>query len=533
MPALLRWGWAAPTLAITLLSLWARPLLPADETRYMAVAWEMWRDGQWLVPLLNGEPYSHKPPLLFWLIHAGWWAFGVNEWWPRLLPGLAALACGALTRRLALRLFAAQPAIADLAPWVLAGTLYWLGYGAMLMFDLLATAFVLAGWLAVLRWRDGTRGAFVLTALALGIGALAKGPVVFLFVVPAILLARRVQESYVQAALRAAAAGATGVAISLLWALPAVHQSDPAYAEAILWHQSAGRAFDAFAHERPLWWYLPILVLLWLPWSLTPVFWRSLVSSARDSAGGMAGVRFCVGTVTIGLAALSAISGKQPHYLLPLYPLLAILLARTLLGMPTPWRLQTALPLAAFGLLAAALPFAGDAPPWAAQVSVGPGLALAGVAAAALLLRLDGPAQAMVTSALVATTLATALLAVAPHALATFDLRALSREIGTQQAQREVVFAGVYRGQFTFLGRLQRPLPTIAHGEVRAWLQQHPDGLVVGEIRELDGADARAAAWTVPYRSRHFAGWTAASLRGVPEALPPVSGSQPAPPAGD
>ena len=46
-----------------------RPPLPVDETRYLAVAWEMWQGGNYLVPHLNFEPYSHKPPLLFWLIN--------------------------------------------------------------------------------------------------------------------------------------------------------------------------------------------------------------------------------------------------------------------------------------------------------------------------------------------------------------------------------------------------------------------------------------------------------------------------------
>jgi hypothetical protein len=52
--------------------IWLRPLWPVDETRYASVAWEMWLRGDFLVPYINGEPYSHKPPLLFWLIHAGW-----------------------------------------------------------------------------------------------------------------------------------------------------------------------------------------------------------------------------------------------------------------------------------------------------------------------------------------------------------------------------------------------------------------------------------------------------------------------------
>ena len=62
-----------------------------DETRYASVAWEMWLRGDFLVPYINGEPYSHKPPLLFWLIHLGWALFGVNDWWPRLVAPLCAL----------------------------------------------------------------------------------------------------------------------------------------------------------------------------------------------------------------------------------------------------------------------------------------------------------------------------------------------------------------------------------------------------------------------------------------------------------
>jgi len=55
-----------------------RTYFPIDETRYVGVAWEMWLRGDFLVPHLNGEPYSHKPPLLFWLFQAGWWLFGVT-----------------------------------------------------------------------------------------------------------------------------------------------------------------------------------------------------------------------------------------------------------------------------------------------------------------------------------------------------------------------------------------------------------------------------------------------------------------------
>ena len=83
----------------------ARPAWPIDETRYLAVAWEMYTGGDLLVPHLNGNPYSDKPPLLFWLVNAGWRLFGVSEWWARLVPCLFALGSLLLTARLARRLW--------------------------------------------------------------------------------------------------------------------------------------------------------------------------------------------------------------------------------------------------------------------------------------------------------------------------------------------------------------------------------------------------------------------------------------------
>ena len=79
-------------LGLLILSLLLRPLLPVDETRYIGVAWEMWQRGDFLVPWLNGEPYRHKPPRFFWLVHAGWWLLGVNECWPRSVAALVTLA---------------------------------------------------------------------------------------------------------------------------------------------------------------------------------------------------------------------------------------------------------------------------------------------------------------------------------------------------------------------------------------------------------------------------------------------------------
>ena len=49
---------------------WVRPLTLPDEGRYAGVAWDMLRSGSHMVPLLDGMPYFHKPPLYYLsLIH--------------------------------------------------------------------------------------------------------------------------------------------------------------------------------------------------------------------------------------------------------------------------------------------------------------------------------------------------------------------------------------------------------------------------------------------------------------------------------
>jgi 4-amino-4-deoxy-L-arabinose transferase-like glycosyltransferase len=100
-----RYGWVLVCAFPFLCALLIRGPIPIDETRYLSVAWEMWSNGDFALPKLNGVPYTHKPPVLFWLMHLGWSVFGVNSWWPRSVPFLAALASTWLTRRLACSLY--------------------------------------------------------------------------------------------------------------------------------------------------------------------------------------------------------------------------------------------------------------------------------------------------------------------------------------------------------------------------------------------------------------------------------------------
>ena len=479
---------------IALLALWAgvlgvalatRPLLPVDETRYASVAWEMWSRGDFLVPWLNGEPYAHKPPLLFWLIQAGWALFGVNDWWPRLVSPLVGLLCLGLTARLARRLWPDRTQVAMLAPWVLFGTLFFTFFYTLLQFDLLLAACVLLGMLGLLAAARGRRAGFGVMAVAIGLGGLAKGPVILLHLLPVALLGflwtPRARAWGWYGGVGLAVLG--GAAMALAWALPAAQAGGEAYREAIFWGQTAGRVVKSFAHRQPWWWYLPWLPVLLMPWMLWRAAW------ARPSGGERTDVRplaFLAAWLLPVFVAFSLVSGKQLKYLLPLLPGAVLLVAWLLTGRERPvgarWTLALYLGMA--GLLLGALPvIAGQrGEPLLAAAPVWPGIVL--VALGLLCLLVWRPAS--VGAGVRALTLGSALIVVLAHlgpvpALApAYDLAGFALAIARAQASGvTVAHVGKYHGQFHFLGRLEKPLVVIPATRAKEWAARHPEALVV------------------------------------------------------
>src|SRR5687767_9460605 len=84
---------SAVAVAIVTLSVFLSPLrrelYVGDETKYSQVVREM-RAGAFFLPTLEGSPFTHKPPLHFWLIDLLTYPFGVYSIWPFVLPSLIA-----------------------------------------------------------------------------------------------------------------------------------------------------------------------------------------------------------------------------------------------------------------------------------------------------------------------------------------------------------------------------------------------------------------------------------------------------------
>ncbi|EMP55374.1 glycosyltransferase [Marinobacter santoriniensis NKSG1] len=484
-----------------------RQPFPIDETRYLSVAWEMWHNGDFILPTLNGEPYSHKPPLLFWLMHTGWAVFGVNDYSPRLISLLAALAALPLVSAIARFFWPERPAIRSVAPLVLASFLAWLLYSTTIMFDIVLGFFALAAVVSALKaYPHASLRWFALCGVMLGGGMLTKGPVILLDVLPILVLVPlwrpdsdgfRIGRWYAGILV----AVILSALIMLAWVYPAIQRGGPDFENALIWKQTAGRMVESFAHARPWYWYLMLLPILLLPWGIMvwEKAWRGRVW--RD-----AGERFCALWFGVTLLAFSLISGKQIHYLIPVLPAVALWLARRFEERPV--RRISLIVLGSLSLLigialmlapewcqlSGSYPACEDTPRLGGLLPLALGLALLMRSGASEVERL-------------------CLIAVFPLALligvlVNFiglsqrqDVRPIAMEIRALQDQGiTVVNVDKYHNQYQFAGRLEHPLKVLRGDELRRWAPNHRGAVLIvyQDRNETSLGDVAKAVY--PYR---------------------------------
>ena len=108
------------------------PLLDHNEGMYAAIARDMLKSGDFIIPHLNGAPYIEKPPLLYWLMAASMALFGENEWAARLVPALALFATAWKLQRFLIRATGSQTASLT-APLIFVTSLPLLAISRMVM----------------------------------------------------------------------------------------------------------------------------------------------------------------------------------------------------------------------------------------------------------------------------------------------------------------------------------------------------------------------------------------------------------------
>jgi 4-amino-4-deoxy-L-arabinose transferase-like glycosyltransferase len=516
------------------------PALPIDETRYLSVAWELRNSPSWLLLHLNGELYSHKGPLLFWLINVAWTAAGLNVWIVRIGMLVVSLISLLLFERLVRRLdpadAAAEGGLAVRAAQLFAGMVFFAVFASAIMFDVVLAACVLLALHGLVdfderRWGRG----IAIFAAGLSLGLLNKGPVMLLDAGLVALLGPWWSATARQAPLRWYAAVLAGVLASVAVGLVyMVSAGGWGYVNDVVFHQTAARMTQSFAHARPIWWYFMVLPFMILPW---PLSLRGPWRAWRDNLAASKASRFALAWFVPAFVLFCFASGKQPHYLLPLLPGLALYLALVLRDGAVRGR--------AFAVLLVLLGIFLCAAPWLAQHAASvPGLsgqvrngsfsaeeqavlggiwpiwgALIALIGVFLLVHKRAHTQlaAMTLSTVAAASLG--MLVIAQAVGPTLDVSATANRIrAAQESGKPIVHLGWHHGLFEFPGRLTQPFEAINLGELYTWCAAHPEGEVITFYTKY-GVPVKPEK-EVPWRLGRILIWRAADLCNGPHIAP-------------
>ena len=330
---------AAAVLFLTRLG--ARDLWAPDEPRYAAIAEELrsFEHGpSGLVLLhLNGEPYTQKPPLWYWLAAAfGAPAGRVTEAAARLPSAFAGLATLGLVLWLGTRLLSGPAALLGAA--LLATTWGFAENARRAQLDPLLTLLETAALVAFYRLDRGIgsrrRGLLALHG-AMGLAVLTKGPVGFLVPVSVIacflLLDGRLRDL---AGLLRPAGLVLSLGPALAWLAGAVALAPPGFFGEAVVENVLGRFFAGTSHARPFYYFFyqfPVELLPWsllLPW-VVPEVWRHLKSPELPEPERRAW-RLLTAWVVATFVFFSLSGGKRGIYMMTALPGAALLIAGAL-----------------------------------------------------------------------------------------------------------------------------------------------------------------------------------------------------------
>jgi 4-amino-4-deoxy-L-arabinose transferase-like glycosyltransferase len=357
-----------------------RELWLPDEPRYAAIVRNMRASGDWILLRLNGEIYSEKPPLFFWLLGFSTWLWGSLSTFTLAFPAsLAGSSTVIVTYLFGRRLF--DQTTGFLGALVLATSALFLGLSQFVRMD---TLLVLLQSLALFcfyciyeehrawrmehgigreKWIPGSKLLAPCFYTLLGFATLTKGPVGFLIPLLIILLFLIWKRDIAQFKL---IRPFPGILIFFFiigtWLIPALYMGGKEYAQIILVKQNFGRAYESWSHRQPFYFYLkqfPPTYLPWFPFLIAAWFyyfrhpWSTIRGNRQtsfitaDNGPPSTGLRTgfdkaqdwqgttdkeSIVFLTLWFAAVftffSCISGKLEVYLLPLYPAASLLVGK-------------------------------------------------------------------------------------------------------------------------------------------------------------------------------------------------------------
>jgi 4-amino-4-deoxy-L-arabinose transferase-like glycosyltransferase len=302
-------------------------LIGADEPRYAQVAREMLARHDWITPTLGGSPWLEKPPLYYWQAMIAFRFFGVSDWAARL-PSVFDAFLMVLGVYWFLRRFRSGSELDGAL--ILATSVGIVGFARAASTDMPLTSTFCIAMLAWYAWFESGEKKYLAAFYAfLALASLAKGPVAPFLAFAIIVVFAALQRS---SRLVLMTLWAPGILLGLAIAPPcyalAQMRNPQNFHVIVVAHNPARFGSKLYHHPEPFWYYMPVTLLGWFPWSIPTL--AATVAAVRKLRAPLSDTLYAFLLVWIALVVVffSLSQSKLPGYVLPAIPAGAILLAR-------------------------------------------------------------------------------------------------------------------------------------------------------------------------------------------------------------
>lgn len=307
-----------------------RDLVDPDEGRYAEIPREMMVSGDWVTPRLDGLKYFEKPPFQYWMTAGFYSLLGVDEWVARLWPALAGLLGLALVYAAGARLYDRR--CGALAATMLAGMAMYVIFSHALTLDMGLTFFQCLTVLAIaIALRDGTGKreglAWMLTAWGAAAAAVLSKGLIGIVLPGATIVAYAVVHRDTAILRRLHVRWGTGIflAVAAPWFVM-VSARNPEFPGFFFWHEHFQRFLEPGGRAAPWWYFVPVLAIGLLPWTGV-LAWSVRRWWREEPLARFRPTRFLTLWCAIVFVFFSASGSKLVPYILPMFPVLALLMA--------------------------------------------------------------------------------------------------------------------------------------------------------------------------------------------------------------
>lgn len=317
-----------------------------DERRYSQVGKEIGTGADFFVMHYMGELYPDKPPLFFWMEALSFRILGVSPLAARIPLLVTAMLALVFCYLLMLRLEGPRVALIGLITLALAFRFFWASRWVRLDMPMCAFTFG-AFWAStrILFPREGEREAGIGWALIAwtmaALAILSKGPGVISWLGAILTFAVVMRDRSVIAKHYPLLGLPLMMAMVLAWFIPAALMGGKDYYGPMIGTHVVERLAGAVRHEKPFWYFFPKLLSDSLPAGLllpAALWW------AWKGDGGVKGgsgdrrrsAIYLLCWLGFNLIFYSIPQGKRGQYILPLYPAVALLVARLVDAALTP-----------------------------------------------------------------------------------------------------------------------------------------------------------------------------------------------------